>query len=134
MHRVHIKELRLLWAAVQLPNIVYSIRERCLVDAAAARALMLGNVILSVPVYTRDYLLGEGSSPVAPVGEDEAGEGGSPMNVEPDISNLFDPEGTNPENFPDHDTVMAEATAAVMEAIWPEDHQTVDAAPPPRTR
>ena len=45
-------------AALQLPIIVYIIRKRWLIHAAAARALMLGNVILSVPVHVRDSLLG----------------------------------------------------------------------------
>ena len=55
---VHIKGLRLVWTILQLPIIVYITRERWLVHAAAAHALMLGNIILSVLVCVGDSLLG----------------------------------------------------------------------------
>ena len=70
MYRVHIKGLRLLWAALQLPIIVYIIRERWLVHADAARALTRGNVILSVLVRVGDSLLvilGNGDARIYPL-------------------------------------------------------------------
>ena len=54
-----------------LPIIVYITRERWLVHTVVACALMLGNVILSVPVHVRDYLLrilGNGDAQMYPLG------------------------------------------------------------------